>query len=162
MHKLKINQLGFSIFETILSLLVLLVLIVIISAIFSYEYSPSHIILSRQTTIDQSISNLNQSNYQSLAKNLYVKGYITNSLYTTTESLINSFSTNTFSSNPAYSDLICVDQIPHNFSYGQVTINGNTASLPVNLYLYDQLNPIKYIAKWTNKNGLWQLNSVSC
>lgn len=153
---------GFTLIETIGVLAIAIIIAVVAIFIGHIGNSPSDVILSRQRYIDKYISHLSVSDYNSLGTTLYHEGYITTTLYQTTQSLISSYSSNSLESNPSYSQIICVDEIPHDFTYGAVNISNNKASVPVNLFLFGSFNPIKYTAYWVNNNGTWQLNNTSC
>jgi hypothetical protein len=129
-----------------------------------YGKSPAAIVLERQQYIDKVVSGVNFQNYSSLSTTLYKKGYITASLYGTTTSLSNSYTNGTVSSNPAYDQYICVDQVPSSFTYGAATLGSseNTAILPVNVFVPNDISPTRYSASWVNVDGTWKLNSANC
>jgi hypothetical protein len=156
------NTEGFSTVEFILAGVIILIVLVVGWLVLNSNNSPSKIILSKQKHIDSVVSKINQNNYETLANQLYHGGYITKSLYNTTESLISSYNNNSLASNSAYSTMICVSYIPNKFSYSKVQLNSSSsANLGVNVYIPYISTPTKYSADWV-LNGSWQLNSVSC
>lgn len=161
----KYKESGFTIIETLVVAAVIVIIIAIGVGLYGhYHNSSASTILHRQEHIDKNISDLSVNNYQSFGTNLYNGGYLTPSLYKTTQSLTSSYSNGTFSSNPAYSAVICVDEIPNSYTYGPVNINSsdNTATVQVNVFIPGSLSPVKYIASWVNSNGSWQLNNAIC
>lgn len=129
-----------------------------------YDKTGAALILQRQQYVDRAIKGINVENYDSFANSLNNKGYLTSSLYTTTQSLIDSYAAGSFSSNPAYNKIICVDDVPSSYEYGAVKINssGTSATVKVNVFVPDSLSSTPYEAYWVNTNGSWQLNNVSC
>lgn len=129
-----------------------------------YNQSDAQQILGRQQAIDRAISGLSIRTYNTFGNTLYKKGYLTTSLYNTTQSLINSFASGDFSSDPAYNSLICVDHVPSSFRYGPVSINNEdtAASLPVKVYVPDSPNQTNYTAHWVNNDGTWRMDSAEC
>ena len=162
--KLHSNTAGFTVVEVAITITVFLLIVLI-----GFAYSNSHqtnasLILQRQKYIDKYVHNLNLQNYSSFANTLYKNGYLTTSLFKTTQSLTNSYSNDTLGSNPSYSQIICVQQIPSSFTYGPVNVSasGITATLPVKVFTLDDSNPTPYVASWTKINGNWQLNNATC
>lgn len=161
---IKQKQSGFIVIEVLLIAIVALVILLVVWLIYDHNSSPSAVITQRQKYIDKTISGLNEDNYQTFGTTLYHRGYLTTSLYNTTQSLINSYANSSFGSNPAYSKLICVDEVPSSYSYGSVNVgsDGNSATIAVNVYEPGSDSPIPYTADWVKTNGSWQINNASC
>jgi hypothetical protein len=165
MSKLHKNKHGFVAPEMTLILVVTILIIVVGWLVYQhYDKTNAAIILQRQQHIDKSISDLSLRNYTSFGTSLYKGGYLTTSLYNTTQSLISSYSDGNFDSNPAYAKIICIDEIPGAYSYGTATVstNSTTATIPVKVFVPGSTTATPYTAYWVNTNGTWQLNNVTC
>lgn len=166
MIKLKYKDInGFTAVETTLILTAIIFIGVVGWIVYShYNKSNSSLILNRQEYVDKYISDITQQNYTSFGTSLYQRGYLTSSLYNTTQSLISSFTSGSLSSNPAYSKLICIDSIPSYYTYGRVSIasNGDTASIPVSVFALGSKTPTPYVAYWVKINSVWKLNDAKC
>jgi hypothetical protein len=159
------NNSGFTLFEIILIIAAAVFVSIVGYIAFNHtNETAAEIILQRQQYIDKNISNLNIQNYTSLGASLYKHGYLTTSLYNTTQSLINSFTNGNFNSNSAYGNMVCVDQVPSSYTYGLVNVsnNGNTATIPINVFVPNSISHTPYTGYWVNTNGTWQLNNVIC
>ncbi|MGD0284525.1 MAG: hypothetical protein ABSB12_02950 [Candidatus Saccharimonadales bacterium] len=156
---------GFTVVEIVLIVAAAVLICAVGYIVFSHnDETASQIILQRQQYIDKNISNLSIQNYTSLGTSLYKQGYLTTSLYLTTQSLINDFTNGDFNSNPAYNKMICVDQIPSSYSYGLANISsdGNAATISVNVFVPGSVSHVPYTGYWVNTNGTWQLNDIDC
>ncbi|HUD07339.1 MAG TPA: hypothetical protein VMR34_05640 [Candidatus Saccharimonadales bacterium] len=165
MPKVYKNTHGFSVPEIAIIAVGVGLLILVGWVVYNhFDDSDSAVILRKQQYIDKYISGLNVGDYTSFGSSLYNQGYLTFSLYTTTQSLINSYSEGSFGNNTAYSKIICVDLIPKSYTYGTVEINsnGNTATLPIDVFTPTSISPTKYTADWLKNNGTWQLNNAEC
>lgn len=165
MNKLFRNAQGFAIPETIVIIAAVIFIVITGWIVYGhYDKTDATIILQRQQSIDKYISDITEQNYGSFGTTLYKRGYLTTSLYNTTQSLINNYAEGTFSSNPAYDKIICVDQVPGSYTYGTVTLSssGDTATVPVNVFTPGSINPTPYKAYWVKNNGTWQLNNAEC
>lgn len=165
MSKLYKSPRGFAVLEIMVVIAAVVLIAIVGSVVLShYNKSDATLILQRQQAIDKHIHDLTIQNYGSLGTSLNKRGYLTPSLYLATQSLISSYTGGDFSSNPAYSKLICVGQIPSSFTYGAVTVgsSGDTATIPVNVFVPGSTTATPYTADWVKTNGTWQLNNAAC
>jgi hypothetical protein len=159
------NTSGFTLFEIVLIIAAVVFIGIVGYIAFSHnDKTPAGIIMQKQQYIDKDISNLTIENYTSFGTSLYKHGYLTTSLYDTTQSLINDFTNGDFNNNPAYNNIICVDQLPSSYTYGlaNVSSDGDTATIRVNVFTPGSISHTPYTAYWVNTDGSWQLNNVTC
>jgi hypothetical protein len=165
MGKLYKNTHGFAVSESLLISAAVIFMVASGWLVYNhYDKSNAALVLQRQQYIDKYISGITLRNYASFGSSLNNRGYLTTSLYSTTQSLINGYTDGSFDSNPAYSKIICVDEIPSYYTYGAVNVSssGNTATITVKVFTAGSVTPTPYTAYWVNTDGTWQLNNVQC
>jgi hypothetical protein len=165
MFKLNTSKAGFSLPEATLITAAVVVVIVVGWLVYGrYDQSNGAIILQRQQYIDEYISHLSLDNYTDFGSSLYKRGYLTTPLYNITQSLTNSFADGSFTSNPSYATIVCIDYVPKTYAYGEVSVNStaSAATIPVKVFMPGSPTPTSYTAYWVHTNGNWQLNNVDC
>lgn len=130
--------------------------------------SDSTLILQRQQYIDNYISTSpSQSFTAAYYTTLYDQGYISTSLNGIIQAGTSKYtvgsSTNP-NANPAYEEVICVNQLPDSYTYESPTVSAESTSATVEVsdYFSGSTTATPFTANWVKNNGVWQLNSSSC
>jgi len=126
--------------------------------------SDSSLVLQRQQYIDNYIAaNTSEDWTAAYYAPLYQSGYLSTKLYNVLQAEADEDNNEPNSSaNPAYDELICINELPSSYTYGTITLSGTTAALPISDYVSGSTIPTHFIASWIKTNGVWQLNYSAC